>query len=143
MRRTTASSQSVTIARSSVSRTSPILPPSASSASATARSLDRDAKIGEGGSDRRMRLVHRHPHRGHLGKALEHGFGHSAGSRLDQPIAARAEHLARKLDHLIVADRVDELVRAGSGGEIDIELKIELEGLSNLGLVLHHSVVGV
>src|SRR5262245_46507571 len=103
-------SQSAMIARSSVSRASPTLPPSASRALATARSFDGDAEIGEGRGDRRMRLVHRHPHRGDLGKAMEHGVGNGAGGGLDQTIAARAEHLACELDHLIVADRVDELV---------------------------------
>src|SRR5262249_25178868 len=48
-----------------------------------------------------------------------------------------------ELDDLVVADRVGELVGARSGREIDVEDEIELEGLPDLGLMLHHAVIGV
>src|SRR5207249_8897879 len=65
------------------------------------------------------------------------------GCRLDQPIALGAKGLAGHLDDLIIADRVGELVGTAGCHEVDIEDEIELEGLSNLGLVLHHAVIGM
>ena len=97
-------------ARVSVSRTSPTLPPSASSASVMTGARDGDADVREGRGDRGVRLVDRHPHRRHLGKAREDRVGDRAGGRFDQPIAPGAERLARDLDDLVVADRVGELV---------------------------------
>src|SRR5207249_1747191 len=49
----------------------------------------------------------------------------------------------RGLDHLVVADRMRKLVGARGRGQIDGEHEIELEGLADLGLVLHHAVIGV
>ena len=76
-------------------------------------------------------------------KALEHRVGDGAGGGLDQPVAARAERLARRLHHQVVGDGVLELVAARRFGQIDVEHQIELEGLADLGLVLHHAVIGV
>src|SRR6266545_2386457 len=131
------------IARASVSRASPRLPPSASSASAMARSRDGDADVVEGRRHRRVWLVHRHLHRRDLGEGVEHGVGDRAGGGLHQPVALRTEHAARHLDHLVVADRVHELVRVRGGREVDVEHEIELEGLPHFRLVLHHAVIGV
>ena len=122
-------------ARSSVSRTSPTLPPSATSASAmipgapvppfaslcstrlhqrcnqkwrsrpdlaallvanrqirhAASAHDGHPDIGEGRRDRRVRLVHRHPHARDPREPSEHGVGDRAGRGLDQPIATGAE----------------------------------------------------
>src|SRR5882672_4665447 len=136
-------SQSIAIARASVARTSPTLLPSASSASAMAGARDGDADVRECGGDRRMRLVNRYPHRRHFCKAREDRIGDRAGGGLDQPIALGAERPARDLDDLVVADRVGELVGVRSGRKIDVEDEIELEGLPDLGLVLHHAVIGV
>src|SRR5215510_9238667 len=136
-------SHSIAIARASVVRTSPRLPPSASSASAMARARDGDTDVRECGGDRRMRLVNGHPHRRHFCKAFEDRIGNRTGRGLDQPIALGAERPARELDDLVVADRVGELVGARSGREINVEDEIELEGLPDLGLMLHHAVIGV
>ncbi len=77
------------------------------------------------------------------GKRCQHGVGDRAGGGFDQPIAARAERLARRLDDRVVGNRVLELVAARGGVEIDIEHEIEPEGLPDLGLVLHDAVIGV
>ncbi len=81
--------------------------------------------------------------RANLREALKHRLGDGAGGGLDQPVAARAERFARRLHHHVVGDGVLELVAARGFGEIDIERQIELEGLPDLGLVLHHAVIGV
>src|SRR5262249_13046224 len=54
-----------------------------------------------------------------------------------------AERLARDLDHLVIAHGVRELVGARSRGEIDVEHDVEREGLPDLGLVLHHTVISM
>src|SRR5215472_8021346 len=129
------------MARSSVSRTSPILPPSATSASAMvlAVAYDGDPDAGKSRRDRGMRLVHGDPHPQNLREPLEDGFGDRAGRGLDQPTPTGAERLARDLNDLVIAHGVRELVGARSRGEIDVEL----EGLPDLGLVLHHAVISV
>ena len=66
-----------------------------------------------------------------------------AGRGLHQPVAPGAERLARDVDHLVVADRVGELVGARGFRQVDVEHKIELEGLADLGLVRHDAVIGV
>src|SRR5580704_1565626 len=145
------SSHNSEIAWSKVARTSPTLPPSAMNASAKAsapaallpRALDDDADVVEGGGDRGVRLVHGNANAADLGVALQHGLGDGAGGGFDQPIAARAECLRRRLHHLVVGDGVLEHVAARGFGEIDIEHQIEREGLPDLGLVLHHAVIGV
>src|SRR5262245_25308760 len=144
-RRTFSPSQNAAIARSSVSRTSPILPPSATSASAMvlAVAYDGDPDAGKGRCDRRMRLVHADPHPQDLREPVEDGFSDRAGRGLDQSIATRAKRPARDLDDLVVAHGVRELVGTRSRGQIDVEHEIELEGLPDLGLVLHHAVIGV
>src|SRR5262249_61358684 len=60
-----------------------------------------------------------------------------------QPITTGAKRLARHLDDLVVAHRMRELVGARSRGEVDVEHEVEVEGLSDLGLVLHHAVISV
>src|SRR5262249_2971991 len=47
------------------------------------------------------------------------------------------------VDHLVVADRIHQSVAARGRGEIDVEHQIEREGLADLGLVLHHAVIGM
>src|SRR6266700_2615298 len=136
-------SQSIVIARASVARTSPRLPPSASSASAMAGARDGDTDVAECGGDRRMRLVNGHPHRCHFGKAREDRIGDRAGRGLDQPIALGAERPARDFDDLVVADRVGELVGMRGGRKINVKDEIELEGLPDFGLMLHHAVIGM
>src|SRR4051812_44702221 len=115
MRRTVVPSQNSAMARSSVSLTSPTLPPSAISASAIALSFalslalapDRDADIVEGRGDRGVRLVDRDADRRHLAETFEHRIGHRAGRGLDQPVTLGAEGFARHHHHLIVAHGVD------------------------------------
>src|SRR5262245_64292581 len=92
------------IARVSVSRAWPTLPPSARNASAMTRARDGDADVVEGCGDRRMRLVHRHLHRHDLGKRIEHGVSNRAGGGFNEPMALCAERAARHLDHLVVAE---------------------------------------
>src|SRR5689334_14946205 len=99
------------MARSSVSRTSPRLPPNATNASATV-AHDDDPHIGEGSRDRRMRLVHRHLHAGDLWKPAEHGFGDLTRGGLDQSMPTGAEGRSREIDHLVVPDGIRELVGA-------------------------------
>ena len=74
---------------------------------------------------------------------VEHRFGDRAGRGLDQPIAPSAKRLARDLDHLVVAHGVRKLVGARGLGQIDVEREVELERLPDLGLVLHHAVIGM
>src|SRR5580700_7488819 len=139
------------MAASKVARTSPTLPPSAMNASAKVlalaailpRALDDDADVVEGRGDRGVRFVHGDANAVHLGVMLQHRLGDGAGCRLDQPIAARAERFRCRLHHLVVGDGVLEHIAARGFGEIDVEHQIELEGLSDLGLVLHHAVIGV
>src|SRR5580704_3287049 len=108
-----------------------------------ARALDDDADVVEGRGDRGVRLVHGDADVAHLGVMLQHRLGDGAGGRLDQPIAAGAERLRRGLHHLVVGHSVLEHVAARGFGEIDIEHQIELKCLPDLGLVLHHAVIGV
>src|SRR6266700_2617374 len=129
-------SQSTAIARASVARASPRLPPSASSASAMAGARDGDTDVAECGSDRRMRLVNGHSHPRHFGEARKDRIGDCASRGLDQPIALGTERPARDLDDLVVADRVGQLVGMRGGREIDVKDEIELEGLSDFGLML-------
>src|SRR6516165_9989642 len=104
---------------------------------------DGDPDAGKSRRDRGMRLVHGDPHPQDLREPLEDGFGDRAGRGLDQPTPTGAERLARDLDHLVIAHGVRELVGARSRGEVDVEHDVELEGLPDLGLVLHHAVIGV
>ena len=90
-----------------------------------------------------MRLVDGDADGGDLLETVEHGIGDRAGGGLHQAIALGAERLAGDIDHLVVADGVGELVGAGGLRQIEIEHEIELEGLADLGLVLHHAVIGV
>ena len=78
-----------------------------------------------------------------LGEAVEDGVGDRAGGGFDQAVAPAAERPARHVDDLVVADGMRELVRARGLREVDIEREVELERLADLGLVLHHAVVGV
>src|SRR5688500_12487551 len=107
------------MARSSVARTFPTLPPSAISASAMTRALDRYADVLEGGGDWRVRLVHGHAHGGNLRKAREHGVSDGARCRFHQSIPAGAECLARDRHHLVVAHGVRKLVRVRGAGQVD------------------------
>src|SRR5689334_16231357 len=131
------------MARSRVSRTFPTLPPSAISASAMALAEDRDADVVEGGCDRGVRLVNGDADGRDLSEAVEHGIGDSAGGGFYQAVALGAERLARGIDHLVVTDGVGELVGVGCLREIDVQHEVELEGLADLGLVLHHAMIGV
>src|SRR5580693_507278 len=108
-----------------------------------ARALDDDADVVEGRGDRGVRLVHGDADVAHLGVMLQHRLGDRAGCRLDQPIAPRAERFRRRLHHLVVGNGVLEHVAARGLGQIDVEHQIELESLPDLGLVLHHAVIGV
>src|SRR5262245_20166313 len=125
---------------------SPILPPSATSASAMVLSAmvlavayDGNPDAGKGRRDRRMRLVHGDPHPQDLREPVEDGFGYRAGRGLDQSIATGAKRPARDVDDLVVAHGMRELVGARRRGQHDVEL----EGLPDLGLVLHHAVIGM
>src|SRR5436190_8454973 len=131
------------MARSRVSRTFPTLPPSAISASAMTLTEDRDADVFESSGDRGVRLVDGDADGRDLSEAIEHGIGDGASGGFHQAVAFGAERLARRIDHLVVADGVGELVGAGGLREIEIEHEIELEGLADLGLVLHHAMIGV
>src|SRR4029079_14150139 len=131
------------MARSRVSRTFPTLPPSAISASAMTLAKDRDADVFESGGDRGVRLVDGDADRRDLSEAVEHGIGDGARGGFDQAVALGAERLARGIDHLVVSDGVSELVGVGGMREIEIKHEIELEGLADLGLVLHHTMIGV
>ena len=62
---------------------------------------------------------------------------------LHQPVAPRAEGVARGLDQLLVGNRVLERVGARGLGKIDVEHEIEHKGLSDLGLMRHHAVISV
>src|SRR3984957_14036253 len=107
------------------------------------RALDDDADIVEGRGDRGVWLVHGDANAAHLGVMLQHRLGDGAGRGLDQPIAARAERLRRRLHHLVVGHGVLEHVAARGLGEIDVEHQIELKCQPDLGLVLHYAVIGV
>src|SRR5580700_5121184 len=139
------------MAASKVARTSPTLPPSAMNASAKVlalaailpRALDDDADVVEGRGDRGVRLVHGDANAADLGVVLQHSLGDGAGGGLDEAIAARAERFRRRLHHLVVGHGVLEHVGARGFGEVDIEHQIELEGLPDLGLMLHHAMIGV
>src|SRR5262249_55974434 len=133
------------MARSSVSRTSPILPPNATNASATvvAAARDGDPDIGEGRRDRRVRLVHGHPHARDLGGPAEHRFGDLAGRGLDQTMPTRAEGGSRDNHHPGVTHGVREFVGAGRRAQVDVEHEVEPEGLSDRALVLHHAVISM
>src|SRR6516165_3832447 len=127
-----------------------MLPPSATSASAMVLSAlalaiayDGDPDTGKGRCDRRVRLVHGDPHPQDLREPVEDGLRDRAGRGFDQPIATGAKRLARHLDDLVVAHRMRELVGARSRGEVDVEHEVEVEGLPDLGLVLHHAVISV
>src|SRR3984957_15418676 len=142
-------------ARLKVARTSPTLPPSASSASvktaarktstmlAVARAFDRHADVIEGGGDRGVRLVHGNANAGNLRTALKYRLGNGAGRGFDQPVTAGAKRLARGLRHHVVGDGVFQLVGARRDRKIDIKDKIEPERLPDPGFVLHHAVIGV
>ena len=67
----------------------------------------------------------RNPHRPDAWKGGEHGVGNSAGRGLDQTEAMRTERLARAIDHLVVGDSIDDLVRAGCSGEVDFQIEID------------------
>src|SRR4051812_49143048 len=117
------------MARSSVPRiwcSVPTLPPSAISASATARAKNGDADVLEGSSDRRMGLVDGDADRQHPIETLQHGIGDRAGSGLHQAVPLGAERLAGGIDHLIVADGVGELVGARGPRQVDVEDEVEL-----------------
>ena len=80
----------------------------------------------------------------HRAESREHGVGDRAGGGLDQPVAFCAQKASlAHLDHLVVGDRVGELVGRAAAREIDVEHEIEREGLPDLGLVRHHAVIGV
>src|SRR5262249_3075478 len=122
-----------------------MLPPSATSASAMVLAVadDGDPDTGKGRCDRRVRLVPGDSPPRDLREAIEDGLGDRAGRGFDQPIATGAKRLARDLDDLVVAHRMRELVGARSRGEVDVEHEVEVEGLPDLGLVLHHAVISV
>src|SRR5665213_3560887 len=134
------------MARSSVSRTRsspPTLPPSASTASGMTLAENGNADIVEGGGDRGMRLVDGDADRGDLVEGRQDRIGNGAGCGLDQTVALGAKRLGGDVHDLVVADRVGELVGARGLLEIDIEDEIEPEALADLGLMLHHAVIGV
>src|SRR5262249_1125147 len=122
-----------------------MLPPSATSASAMVLAVadDGDPDTGKGRCDRRVRLVHGDPHPQDLREAIEDGLRDRAGPGFDQPVATGAKSLARDTADPVLAHRMRELVGAGSRGEVDIEHEVEVEGLPDLGLVLHHAVISV
>src|SRR5262245_43648020 len=131
-------SQSRAIARSSVVRTSPTLPPKAMRASgilALPGSRDRNADIRKGCGNRRMGLVNGHGHGGHLCETFEHGGCNRARGRLDEAITLRAKHLRGGFHHVIIAHRMGELVGVRSLRKVDVEREIEQERLANVGLV--------
>src|ERR1700732_4724784 len=139
-------------ARSKVSRPGPTLPPSASSASAEsalmsdlafATTNQRHPDIGKDRGDRRMRLAHRHPYRGHACKPRQQSVRDRAGGRFDQPVALRREGAVRGLHDGRVGHRVDELVRAALSLEVDRQFEVEHEPLADLGFVLHHAVMSM
>src|SRR5262245_48431952 len=133
----------MTTARSKVVRTSPTLPPSASSASTMALAQDRYADIVEDGGDRRMRLVDGDPHRRHLGEPCEQCLGGNGGGGLDQPEALTGKRAGRGIDDRRVGHGVGELVARAGAGKIDGELEIDDEALSDLFLMRHHAVMGM
>ena len=90
-----------------------------------------------------MRLVDRDAHTANLRAARQHGVGDRAGSRFHQAIAAAAKRLGHGLNDEIVGNGVFQLVGSRGVAELELELQINLKGLSNLGLVLHHAVIGV
>jgi hypothetical protein len=90
-----------------------------------------------------MRLVHRNAYVTYLWAACEHGFGDGAGGAFHQPIAPAAECLNNGFDHEVVGNRILQLVGPRCVAEIEVELQIDLESLSDLGFVLHHAVIGV
>ena len=90
-----------------------------------------------------MRLVHRDAYVAYLRAAHEHGFGDGAGGAFHQPIAPAAERLDDCFDHEVVRNRILQLVSPRCVAEIDVELQVDLKGLSDLGFVLHHAVIRV
>src|SRR5436190_23805326 len=90
-----------------VARASPILPPSASNASAMpgSRAHESDASIGKRGGNRRMRLVHRHTDAFDLAEAIENGIRHCARRGFDEAMADCAEGLACDFHHPVITDR--------------------------------------
>src|SRR4249920_1250682 len=117
------------MARSRMARLFPTLPPSASSASGMAAPHKRHPDVAEGGRDRGVRLVYRDAHGSHAWKDSEHGIGGSARGSLDQAKALSTKCLAHAIDDLVVGDGIDDLVRARRGREVDLQVKIDDEGL--------------
>src|SRR5215211_892312 len=119
------------MARSSVSRTSPTLPPSASSASATvtirAGTHQSDADIGEGRGDWSVRFMHRHLYRSHPRESGKDSVCHHAGGGFDQFTALRGKGAGRRFGKGGVGYRVGELVGARRVRKIEQQLKIENE----------------
>src|ERR1700758_807670 len=136
------------MARSRVARTSPTLPPSAINASAKASAMfaiaaafDGDADIGESRRYRRVRLVHGNAYGAQRRKTLQQCLGARASGGFNQPVAPRAERLARRLHDHVVRNSIVQLVGTRGGGKIDIENEIERESLPDFGFVLHHAVI--
>src|SRR6476469_3962543 len=131
------------MARSRMALLFPTFPPRASSASTMATSHQRDTDIFERRGNRRVRFVDRDPHRAHARKIRQHGIGDAAGGRLDEAVSLAAEGFGRAIHDLVVGHRIDHLVRAGGGRQVDFKIEVEQEGLPHLGLVRHDAMIGM
>src|SRR4029077_14596244 len=126
-----------------MARLFPTLPPSASSASAMTAPHERHADIAEGCRNGSVRLLGWGPCRAHARRSGEDRSRDPASGGLDEAVTLRAKRLARTIDHLVIRDRVHDLVRTGGSRKIDLKVQVECEGLPNLGLMGHHAVIGV
>src|SRR5262245_16061468 len=129
-----------------VVRTSPTLPPRAIKALAIVRmppARQRHADVVEDGGDRRVRLVHSDLDGADARKVRQDGVGDRAGRAFQELVVGVLERRGRGCDHVGVGDGIRETVCVGGLLEIRIELEIDHEALSDLGLMFHHAMAGM
>src|SRR5262245_6999601 len=90
-----------------------------------------------------MRLMYGDLHAQHLREPAEHGLGHFASRRPDQPMATGAERETRDVDDLVVAHGVGELVGTRRRAQVHVKHEIELERLADRALVLHDAMISM
>src|SRR6516165_11862517 len=90
-----------------------------------------------------MRLVDRDAYAVHLRAARQYRIGDRAGGGFDEAIAPPAEGFRHRHDHQVVGNGILQLVGARCSTEFEFNSEIDMERLSDLGLMLHHAVVGM
>ena len=64
----------------------------------------------------------------------QYRVGHRSGGRFHQAITSAAERLGDGLDDEVVGNRVFQLIGSRRVAELEVELQINVKGLSDLGL---------